>query len=268
MKLNTRTIAMAAVLGAVVAANAADVRFFLAYGDAGFAAANGAAMGDELKATSIVGAVGSTFTVSVMVQSTATADALYSGGCMFVGFDTATTNNSTTGYADRATAEAAGTSKMLRLDTAYSSYGSGAGVDSGGADTTVTTASQGAAKFRGVAKGGSSASLRSIGLNQAIQWGTGNKLKLAAGSKFRLADMVVTNMGINNGTYGDGGDENGLTLNSSSPATSGSNFMGNTAAGNPNADVKYALTNAVPEPGTVIAVAAGLVALAARRRRK
>lgn len=247
----------------VAAANAADVRFFLAYGDAGFASANGAAMGDELKACSAIGGMGTSVTVQVWVQSTSAQTVNYAGGCMFVGFDTASTNNSTTGYTDRTAAETAGIDDKLGLDTAYSSLGSFHGTVADG-----TVGLQGTQRFRGAARSGSAATVRSIGLNQAIQFGTGNSMILAAGDKVRLADMIVRNRGIAQGDcYGDVAAENGLTLNSFSPASSGSNFMGSAAAGNPNADVKYSLA-VVPEPTTVIAIGAGLVALAARRRKK
>jgi len=270
MKLNTRTLAFAVALGAVAAANAADVRFWLGYGDNAFAALNGASVGSELKATSVVPAVGSTFTVSIFATSTLTTDAKYGAGALFVGFDTASTNG-TGNYADAAAAEAAGGSKMLSLANAFSNKATGqdgflgASQDAGTVDYTQT----GAEKFSGVS--GTGTSMRSIGLWQAFGWGTGNNVALKAGATLRLADLVVTNKAIGAGmTYGDESGENGLTLNSVANATSRSTFFATNprTGGNPGTDVKYALTNAVPEPGTMIALVSGLAAVAARRRRK
>lgn len=272
-----RSLAFILAASAVATANAADVRFFLAYGDAAFAALNNAQVGDEMPTGVCVNVLpGTNFTVSLMLKSTAAGAVNYSGGCAFLGFDQAVTNNSTTGYGTGAVGEAAawtaggnpdGIKSPLRLSTTFSNYGTAAGLDGTGGATTVAFGPQGNAAFRGAARAGTAASLRSIGLNQALQFGTGNKIVLGGGQTVRVADMLVLNSLAGGDCYGDVAAENGLTLNSYSPASSGANFMGTTPAGNPNADVKYAF-QAVPEPGTFLAIGAGLAALARRRRSK
>lgn len=248
----------------VTAANAADVRFFLAYGDAGFAAANGANMGDEMSSVSKIGTIGTSVTVQLWVSSISTSSVNYSGGCIFVGFDTATTNNSTAGYADRDAAELAGIDDMIGLDTSYNNFGAYHGQVSDGIIRPI-----GSAKFRGALRSGTVATLRSIGLNQNWAPSIGDRVVLEVGEKLRLADIVVRNRGILQGqVFGDSSSENGLTINSYRPASAGATFMGSiTDPGNPGVDVKYQLA-VVPEPTTIIAIGAGLVALAARRRKK
>lgn len=273
MKLNTRFFALAAAFGAVTAANAGDVRFYLGYGDAAFAALNGKAVGDELSTSlpNAVPGIGNTFTVSLFAvyQGTA-ASANYGGGNFFLGFDTATTNNSTSGYANQGAAETAGVSKAIKLASGFSGLATGLPGVNAGNDTTVDIAQLAAPKFRGEANGGSAQTLRSIGINWSFGFGTGNSFKMTAGTKYRMVNMVVTNLTIaGTDVYGDTAGENGLTLNSlaSGVASSGVNIFGSTRAGMNDATVKYALGNPVPEPGTMLAIGAGLVALARRRRK-
>ncbi|MBL8087638.1 MAG: PEP-CTERM sorting domain-containing protein [Chthonomonas sp.] len=269
MKLNTRTFAFAVALGATVAANA-QIQIYLGYADNATAAMNGVAVGTELKPVSKIGAVGSTFTVGVFIKNNG-AKLTPGGGNTFLGFDTASTNNSSTGYASNAAAQTAGTAKKISLADAY--------VGSTGLDGFKTSDSSAAsvdvqsgvtaAKFRG-AQGSSTASMRSIGLNWGWGVGTGFAFNLDAGASLRVMTMVVTNKGIAAGDiFGDVATENGLTLNQDVAAGSaGTNYVGAgaqityTSAGR-----KYAL-QAVPEPGTMIALGAALVGLAARRRKK
>ncbi|MBS1706916.1 MAG: PEP-CTERM sorting domain-containing protein [Armatimonadetes bacterium] len=269
MKLNSRTLAFALAFGAVAAANAADVRFYLGYGNAAFAAANGAVVGQELNAKSIVPSVGGTFTVSLFAASTITTDAKYGGGAMFIGFDSASTNG-TSNYASAAAAEAAGTSKKLKLSTPGNLATGLAGFvgstqDAGLVDFTL----QGAAAYAG--RFGSGTSVRPIGVWSAFQFGTSNTVALGAGVALRLADFTVTNAGIAQGeTFGDDSGENGLSIESVANSTSRATFFTTTpdrTKGNPGQSVRYQL-QVVPEPATMIALATGLVAVARRRRSK
>lgn len=269
MKMNTRTLAFALALGVAGAANAQQLSFVLGYGDATTAALNGSSVGSAIApGTKVkIGGIGSTSTFQVWVVSSAAAN--FTGGNMFVGFDMATAS-STTGYANNAAAQTAGQSKKIRLSDAYSNFATGvAGVDGTNADAPVDLqqavgGAAGAATFR-ASRGASGSTLRSIGLNFGFGFGTGFKVKMSGGQGLRLADFVVTNAAIAAGdTFGDDAGENGLSLNRD--AASGVNGLNYMAGNYTAAPVSYDL-QAVPEPGTILAISAGLAALARRRKK-
>jgi len=264
MKLNTRVLALVTVLGAVTAANAQNVNFWLSYQDAPAAILNGKSVGDELKGTSLVLGL-STITVGVM--ATSTADAVYGAGGMMVTFDTANTNG-TGKYSNKAAWDAASIDKVLNM----ASFGSAdlawskalPGVDSGGNDVEVDASIIGSASFSGSAGAGTSA--RPAGLWAAFGFGTGNNLKMTSGTTVMIAKVKLTidssKLGaMANQTYG------GLGLFSLANAASRSTYVGATTGTGQGSTRNYSVTLA-PEPGTMVAIAAGLAAVAARRRRK
>lgn len=261
----TLVIASVALAGSAFAAS--DLRVYLAYGDSSFAALNGSSVGSEMKPLSAVPAIGSKFTVSIFVQSTVQTDKRYGACNLFLGFDMATTNNSTSGYASWSDGLAAGISKQISIDSDFSNWAKGLpGVDNTWNPLSVDVKTLASAKIRGEALGGTLPSLRSIGINHSFGFEPGRNLFLAAGAKHRLMDLVVTNLAIGNSQYGDATLENGLTLNASPKVvSSGANLFGSTMATQMESTVKYRL-GPVPEPPVWLALAGGLALLRRRRR--
>jgi hypothetical protein len=273
MKMNTRTLAFALALGVAGAANAQNISFVLGYGDNTTAALNGSSVGSAIApgTTIKVGAIGTTSTFQIWVVSS--SDVLSSGGNLFLAFDQATINHSTL-YANNAAARAAGVKKAIGLGDVYSNLATGLaafnndGTDAGTTDIGPAVAgSAGAARFKGVtlATANTTSSLRNIGLNFGFATGPGINFKTGSAG-VRLADITVQNLGIAAGdVYGDGAGETGLildkqvTTNPANGATFLKGFTGNTAS-------SYDL-QAVPEPGTILAISAGLAALARRRKK-
>ncbi len=269
MKLNTRTLAFAVALGSFAVANAqANVEFYLGYGNAAFAQLNGAAVGAKLNSNVLVPAPGGTFTVSLFARQTASSQGKYAGGAVFLGFGQAvgTAGN----YANQAAAEAAAPAP-ISFASDFSNRASGVdGLTNADDAASVNYEKIGSTSFS--REFGAGSTLRSVGLTEAFGFGTGLNVKIASGSAVRLLDLVITNKtlgGAGGASWGDASGENGLTINSIANATSRSTYFGTNprTAGNPGASVKYTLT-AVPEPGTMLAVAAGLAAFARRRRSK
>ncbi len=264
MKLNTRIFAIALASASVVAANA-QYSFYLGYGNAAFAALNGAAVGDALKpGVNLIPQIGGSFTVSLFAKNNGAAFNAQ-GGAIFVGFDSASTNG-TANYATTAAAGTAAVSKKLFADS-ISNLGTGYNGLIGSANDpgTVDFQLQQAARYAG--NFGSGTSLRSLGLWAPVQFGTANKLVFSNGQTVRVADYNLSNIGLANGDiFGDASNENGLSVNHVTNATSRATFL-DPRASNPSSSVKYQV-QAVPEPGTMIAVAAGLAAFARRRRSK
>jgi hypothetical protein len=268
MKLNTRVLALSLAFGAVAAAQAQNVTFKLVYADAIGAGLNGAAIGDELSSITKVGAIGTSFGVALV--ATSNVDARYGAGGMMVCFDTATTNN--TNYGTQAAAETAGTFDKIGLGPVP------AGLTAGQAEYPLVTnagddAGTGALAWlnRNYAGsfGSTTASLRPIGLWAAFNFGTGLALNMPNGSSVAIAKFNVTNRGIAAGDiYGDNGSETGVMIFGATNASTRSTYLGaTTGAAQQQGQKKYAL-QAVPEPGSIIAIATGLAAVAARRRRK
>lgn len=264
MKLNTRVLALVTVLGAVTAANAQNVNFWLSFQDSATAALNGKAVGDELKGTTMV--LGLT-QITVGIMATSTADATYGAGGVMMTFDTVNTNG-TGKYANKAAWDAATTDKVLNMASLSGTNFVGGkalpGQDAGGTDLDVDVTALGAAAYSGTA--GAGTSVRGGGVWAGFGFGTGNVLKMPSGSTVMLYKAVLSidqaKLGaMANATYG------GLGVFSLANAASRTTYLGPTTGTGQGTSKSYNVT-AAPEPGTMIAIAAGLAAVAARRRRK
>lgn len=286
MKLNTRTIALAAVIGVAGVANA-QFRFFLAYGDADLATLQtknyggisnpAAAVGMEIPTNAPLkvwkAGDGKTFKVSVMaVRTGGNADALYSGGSVLATYDRANATSSTstianeTGFLDKKLSFGGTTvaSSVSGFGSFATYNGDGTIVDDdgdGNADmNAITTLSRVLrAQFTG-----DTSSPRGAGLSVQYQMNpTGKNYKVGA-TAVKLFDLTFKSNLAAFESY------SGLALRvhsgAGNPNGGSSTFIG---SANDAASVGTALTvQAVPEPGTAAAIVAGLAALGLRRRSK
>ncbi|MBL8041160.1 MAG: PEP-CTERM sorting domain-containing protein [Chthonomonas sp.] len=236
----------------------------MSYQDANTAAKNGKAIGDELKGTSLV--LGLT-EMWVGIHATYTADGTYGAGGVMFAFDTANTNG-TNKYANKAAWDAAAIDKVLNVNSFTSTdlVWSKAlpGIDNGGTDADVDVAPVGSVSYSGVS--GAGTSVRQAGMWAALSFGLGFNLKATTGSSVMLGKVKLkidqSKLALqNNATYG------GLGLFSLTNAASRSTYLGTTTGTGQGTSKAYNIT-AAPEPGTMVAIAAGLAAVAARRRRK
>ncbi len=289
MKLNTRNLALAsAFVGFVSLAGMANagVSYYLAYGDdllVKLAKSNqfpggprdaAAALGSKiptdraLRIPKIADGVSFKVDVHLVVDSTTSGSPLsFNSGGMFVGIGKDTTG--ATNYADKAAFEAAEDTGALTVGGAtaaasVSNLATGIAGTTGGSDGNVDMQFQGSPFLSG--NFGSGSTLRSVGLGFAYIFGAGNSAKLNVGTDIRAFTIELKNRGLANFATNS---DNGISLNANTNATSRSNFVVTSpkADGYPTTTAKYAV-EAVPEPGSVLAIAAGLAALGLRRRSK
>lgn len=250
--------------------SAQGFRFDLAYGDAVTAELNERRIGDFLDPNGVtkIGVIGSESVFQYWV--TPLESFSVKSGNAFVGFDMATAGNLTT-YPSNAAAQLAGIKKKLILADAYENYATGVpGVSPDdiplvGDVIPAVGGSIGQANFRASRVASTTPSLRSIGLNFSYCIGVGVKLSLTKGVPVRIMDLRVKNASIGiHEIFGDSSDENGITLNSAPvPGPFGMNgLQGYSGIGS----IKYQIRS-VPEPATLLAISAGLAALARRRRK-
>ena len=256
---NMRTLAFVAAIAAVAASNAQNIRFWLAHGDATTATLNGKSVGQELGATTKIGQIGSTFQVRLMATSLATSDVNVTGGGATILYDRVNANAGTTwttGLDGKLTAGSLG------LDATDRNGLLGAANDPG----QVRFSPLGANSKR-VAGTGFAANPRGAGTYQGISIfdavngvGVGNKMIVGAGATIQIGQMTLTNATIaGNEIYG------GLGLSAGQSANGGLFLSGFTNGTGVRSSYNV---QAVPEPATMLALAAGLSAVAARRRRK
>ena len=244
------------------AADAQNIRFWLPYQDANSAALNGKSVGDELSSTFITVGL-KTFTVGIM--ATAVADGLYGAGGVMLAFDTVTTNG-TGKYVNKFAWNAATKVKafnMVSLGTSDWTASKGLpGVDANGNDIAVDVKVLGSPSFSGSA--GSGTSHRVGGVWAGFYFGTGKRLKLTNGQTFLL---YKANMSIDQNRILSAADGAfvGVGLFALKNASSRTTYLGTTIGSGQGTSIFYKGT--VPEPSSVIAVAAGLFALVARRRK-
>lgn len=239
MKLNTRSLALVVAFGAVVTGASAQ-SFFFKY--------NGVAVGNGekllvLPSTSLKLEIWANFSDVTMTRSAG-------AGSLFVGFGKATVGQSSS--ASLAAAGLAGS----KLDGSFSNLF--LAPKEGGGETQLGV--QGNAIYSG--QFGSGTSNRWVGLSQPVIFPAGERFKPDQGS-FRIADLTLTSTLAR-------GESQLIALPTTANATSRSNLFtwnGSPSYRTPAADYNINV-EAVPEPGTMIALGAGLAALAARRRRK
>lgn len=265
-----KNVLLAGLLCSASLGSAQGFRFDLAYGDAATAALNNKSVGDFLDPNGItkIGAIGSQAVFQYWITPFESRD--FTGGNIFVGFDMATANNNTN-YASNAAAQLAGLNKKLVLADAYENYATGLpciltdGTPIIGNIQAAVSGAAGRASFRASRiQSPSAMTIRSIGLNFQYGVGTSTKLRLTENSPLRVMDLRVKNASMSNGeVFGDAPDENGLTLNRDAfSVANGANYLTG-YYGAPS--LKYQI-QAVPEPGTILALSAGVVALARRRK--
>lgn len=305
MKLSTRYIAFAVALGAAGVASA-QLQVYYAYGSQhlvqlnkadyfpGGASNPAAAVGGKVEGVlriprmdeSINGVMGG-FTLQVRVKNMGSATARLQSGVFFAGMglvDNVASNAtaSTDALFNAWTAgwpivHAGGTRGTLSGSTTFNgdvraNLGSTAGDDPevrygpnalGGGRVLGT--------FRSAPAGNAT---RVAGITFAAGWRdpdggdtdpVANQIDLGAGQDILLLTLNLRNKSLANfDIYGDGAGENGLSLNVGTPPSSHNfNFANNTTTAPSDLDLQ-----AVPEPGTMLALGAGLAAVAARRRRK
>lgn len=263
MKLNARVLVFVSAFGAVAAANAQDVNYWLAYGDADFANKNSAAVGAELKEMNFADGLGS---IKVRLMVTGVKGAKYGAGGTFLGLDWASKNAGN--YSNEAAYKTAQTHGVINSQSVVWSKGL-AGKDNSDGDTTVDVSPLGSLAYSGAAGAGTTE--RPIGMWQAYGFGTGLNLFVDGGASMMLGEFTL---GIDQaklmgkGKYGDDANETGLMLFGAASAANRFNYLGATSGTAAlRASKKYGL-QAVPEPATMVALGGALVAFARRRRSK
>jgi hypothetical protein len=286
MKINTRTLVLAMALGTTAVANA-QFRFFFAYGDAqtvGFAqnAFLGgqdptAAIGKEIpsgtnfkvpKAADTV----NTFTVQLWVEKIGgNADTLYAGASNMVAFDTATAGNAgavpIANFVDKKIVPSNATANSNVSNRA--SFGA---FDNTGADLSESAVLGANSQFRGSWSSSTTATMRPVGIGIQSTFldsnGSPAFFKLGVGSKTRLMNLTLRSALNPNEIYGDNGTEAGLQYfvgGTATQAAGAMSYIGSQIAGNTGTRLTL---QAVPEPTTALAIAAGLAAMVLRRRSK
>jgi hypothetical protein len=237
MERTSRLKIFSAVMGlavAVGAAQAQDVRFYLAYGDVATANRNGSSVGAELKTSAPfrVGPIGSRSVVSLWVVNTSSRRLTYGGGEIFVGVDRRSASGTKT------SAFALGGQGRLSTDRFFNLAAGLSGVNNKGATTTANVSPLGNS-FSGSGEAGTS--VRSFGSSMGFGFGLGVSVVIASGQRVRLADVPIQNLTLLLGqTYGANTD-NGITLNGFSGAVRGANFLGLDRGGWARATVKYSV---------------------------
>lgn len=290
MKFNTRALALAAGivgLGALAGSANAGVRFYIAYGDAqlvtlaqsvqfgGGPRDSAAAIGREipsdraLRVPKVADNLGFKVQVWMEVLSTVNTTDLTAGGAGFLAVDRAngaTSTDTAATYATKALDKKLG---FVNTSTPFDLNPSVPGKTASGDGPVAVGYASGGQFYTTVFGSAAATTGASYGAAFSMGFGTGNNMYVHVGDKIKLFDATLINSALANfDIYGDGAGENGISLNSVANATGRANFVlaSVKANGNPGVTPRYAV-QAVPEPGSILAIAAGVLALAARRRK-
>jgi|GEM_PF-2024886 len=245
---------------------AQDYNFWLAHGNDAVATLNGKSAGQGLGGfTDVTGHT--TMKVRLMVTSTATAVRQEDVAGVMMCSDMSKSAGDT--YADFAAYDAARKHAALTLRMGSLTLGKGLpGHDyKTNTATTVDGANVGSPLYAG--SFGDTA-FKPIGLWHAIGFGLGKSLTMAPQATVMLAeydvDINLAKLAEAGGTYGDHANEAGLMIFGTSPMFARSTYLGlTTGTGLLKSPVKYKV-GLVPEPASMLALGAGLLALARRRR--
>lgn len=201
--------------------SANDVDFYLAYGDARFAALNGANVGDPLSESIPVNVpgLGEAFTLQYCYINDAPFETRFGGGEGFIGYDSAGKGQYGRGEAGRAAADAAATSHKLLPAIVADQFGTEHdGEFNDGRNAQVTYFNYvGAILFEtevGV-EFGSLGAVVAFAVSETNSSSLGWWWHMYPGTRHNVYSFPFTNRDIElNELYGDDQNENGLTLNS------------------------------------------------------
>jgi len=242
-----------------------DVNFWLAYGNAGFAALNSAAVGSELKPCNLPEF--RRLSVQLKVTNLTSEGKIYGAGGTFLAFDRAVKNAGN--YSNYSAFLAASTEKMMEL--ANMKWAKGLpGRTNSGEETTVDLLPSGSMAFSGSA--GEGTSLRPIGIWQAFGFGADLNLYLAPGASATLGEFEFIYHGLNvfspfGFCWGDTPSETGINLFGTADASSRFNYLGSPSGmGGLRQEKKYGMITNIPEPTSLAPVGVALVCLVRRRR--
>lgn len=262
----------------LVGAAQAHWRFTMAYGDANLASINGSSVGTEMAAgsTLMVPQSGNNFTVQVWAEkmSSPSGTDVYAGGSVHIAYDKAPLSNSTTRpetdsaflHKKLVASTTSASGSMFNYATGLNHYNS-AGVLQG----QTGYLSPLSRVFRGVFTGDTS-SPRKSGLSTQFAISAFGFIHPNIGDRIHLFDFRLTSQLAAGQTYGFGADEVGLELfcygGTGSPNGGSTCWMAANSFSGPTHDEIGMRVNlqAVPEPGSLLALAAGCAVLLRRKR--
>jgi hypothetical protein len=281
MNLIAKSLAFVAAATLTSVSHADTYRYFFGYGDANLAALNGAAVGDAVpnNRNLIVPTSASpvtSYTLQVWVEKlTGSSNTLQSGTSTHISFDRGVAAN--IGQVSASTFQHKKVKPFgANANAAVSNRASFAAYTNTGAALGMNGTLGNNSQYRGEYQAGQAATLRMTGYGIQSMFlaadGQPAHFKLSLGSKYRLMDVSFVSGLVGGEVYGDNGDETGIvatTSDASSSETSagarsyvasvGTSYNGNTG--------QRLIVQGVPEPGSLLALAAGLLVVLRSKRK-